>query len=261
MDERMRERRRGVLAQRARRRRRVTYSVLVLLVVAGGGAALLRTSLFDISDVRVDGVQGEQAEQARSAAAVRPGQNLLLIDLSQAEERVEALPWVADARAHRVPPSGVVLEVSPREPIAVLSVGDAAWLLDAGGYVVAGGSQPGLVPIVAPQALPRAVGDRIADGAVRGALLVHAALPGVLRSQVDAYDAANEQGLRLHLRDPDGAPEGSGVWVRVGPAERIEEKAAVATALLERLRAQGGPAVAEVDVRVPGNPVVIPASP
>src|SRR5688500_4096760 len=70
MDERMRERRHGVLAQRARRRRRVTCSVLVLLVVAGGGTALLRTSLFDISDVRVDGVQGEQAEQARSAAAV-----------------------------------------------------------------------------------------------------------------------------------------------------------------------------------------------
>jgi cell division septal protein FtsQ len=258
MDERIRERRRAVLAQRARRRRRATYSVLVLLVVAGAVAALLRTSLFDISDVRVEGVQGEQAEQAGSASQVRPGENLLMVDLGDAEARIEGLAWVADARARREPPSGVVFVVTPREPVAVLSVGEAAWLLDAGGFVVAGGTQPGLVPIVAPNAVPRAVGDRIAHRGVLGALAVHAALPGGLRSQVDAYDAADEHDLRLHLRDPAAAAGEPGVWLRIGPAERIAEKAAVTSALLERVRAPDGPAVAEIDVRAPGNPVLIP---
>jgi hypothetical protein len=115
------------------------------------------------------------------------------------------------------------------------------------------------VPIVAPNAVPRAVGDRIADPAVRGALSVHAALPGTLRSQVDAYEAADEQRLRLHLRDPAGNADAPGVWVTVGPAERIADKAAVTAALLERVRSTDGPTVAEIDVRAPGNPVLIPA--
>lgn len=267
MDARFRARRHDVMRQRARRRRRLTMSVVALVLLAVAGTALARSSLFAIDDVRVTGVQGPEADLVRRAAALHPGDNLLTADLRGAAARVADLPWVRDATARRIPPSTVELQTSRRAPVVVVRLPDAAWLVDADGVVVAGGSQEGLVEVTAPHSVVPGVGGEVRDAALRNALTAHAELPAALRSRVVRYEAPSARDLRLHL---DG-----GIVVRFGVAEQVEAKARSVALLLEQLRLQAdrraaaregepesAPAeVTEVDVRAPGNPVLVTAPP
>lgn len=262
MDERLRARRRQVAQEHARRRRRVASSVVVLVLAAAAALAVARSPLFDIAEVRVVGVGGEDAREVREAASLRPGDNLLSVDLGAAAARVADLPWVRTADARRIPPSTVELRAARREAVAVVRLGDAAWLVDAEGVLVAGGAQEGLVEISAPNSVLPGVGVRISDAALRNAIAVRNGLPGPLRAAVVRYEAPSERGLRLHLE--------RGVVVRFGSAERIGAKARSVGLLLEQIRARAdragsspegvapsGPV--EIDVRAPDNPVLAPA--
>lgn len=267
MDARIRARRQDVMRQRARRRRRVIVSVVVVVALAVAGTALARSSLFAIVDVRVAGVQGQEADLVRRAAAIRPGNNLLSADLGAAAARAADLPWIRSATARRIPPSTVQLHVTRREPVVVVRLPDAAWLVDAEGVVVAGGSQEGLVEITAPHSVVPGVGGEVRDAALRNALVARAELPDALRASVVRYEAPSARDLRLHL---DG-----GVVVRFGVAEQVAEKARSVALLLEQVRSQAerrsataedesegtGFDAMEVDVRAPANPVLVPSAP
>jgi cell division protein FtsQ len=265
MDARIRERRRQVALERARRRRRRAASVAVAVTLAANGLGLTYTPLFAVADVAVVGVEGERRAAVRQAAAVAEGERLLGVDLERVASDVEALPWVRTAAVRRAPPSAVEISVRAREPVAVVHVGAAAWLVDVEGVVVAGGADDELVRIDAPQAAVPGSGAPVEDAAVGTALAVHRELPEHLRSAVVRYDAGSEREVRALL---DGtvvgqAPE-DGVWVRFGTAERVPAKAQVTELLLGQIRDQadrlGGAAVAELDVRAPDNPVVVPRS-
>ncbi|MBA2578877.1 MAG: FtsQ-type POTRA domain-containing protein [Euzebyaceae bacterium] len=258
MDERIRARRREVRAAGARRRRRIAASIIVLVLLAAAVVAVARSPLFGIGEVRVRGVDdpGAAAEVVATAAVIE-GENLLAADLGAAEARVAGLPWVRGVRAARIPPATVELRVDPRVPAAVVRLPGAAWLVDADGFVLAGGARDDLVAIDAPDAVLPGVGDQIADGAVRAALAVHAGLPAPLRDAIDRYDAPSDRGLRFHLRPPGAGGAAGGVWVRFGAAERIDAKARVLAALIAAAAAQPQP-IAEFDVRVPDNPVLLP---
>lgn len=255
MDERLRARRRQVARDRARRRRRVTLSVVALLLVTAAAVALARSPLFDIAEVRVVGARGEEAREIADAAAVRPGDNLLAVDLDSAAARVADLPWVRDAELRRIPPSTVEVRAVRREAIAVVRVDSGAWLVDAEGVLIAGGAQEGLVEMHAPNSMLPGVGVRVSDAALRNAIAVHNGLAGPLRAAVERYEAPSERGLRLHL--------GGGIVVRFGSAERIGAKARSMELLLEQVDARADRdedvGTVEIDVRAPDNPVLVPA--
>lgn len=265
MDERIRARRREVRRARARKRRRVTVALLLLAGVVVGGVVVSRSALFEITDVEVDiadlaGAHDDRVAQVAAAAGISPGENLLHTDLSAAETRVEALPWVRTVEIGRVPPSTVRIAVTPRAPVATVNSEDSSWLVDAAGVVVAGGARDDLVHIDAVNSVLPGPGVRISDAAVRNALTVRAQLPESLREHVVRYDAPSPRGLRLLVRS-EAAPDG--VWVRFGLAERVDAKVAVLTALLEQARehltGDDEAAIAEFDVRAPDNPVLVPA--
>lgn len=271
MDARIRARRHDVMRERARRRRRLTFSVIILVVLAAAGVGIARSSLFAIIDVRVTGVQGQEAELVRRTAAIEPGNNLLSTDLRAAAARVADLPWIRDADARRIPPATLELQVTRRQPIVTVRLPEAAWLVDADGVVVAGGSQEGLVEITAPHSVVPGVGGQVRDAALRNALIAHAEMPASLRATVVGYEAPSARDLRLHLA--------GGVVVRFGVADQVEAKARSIALLLEQIRLQAerrtapdegtgsagtgsagtGYAVMEIDVRAPDNPVLVPA--
>lgn len=260
MDARMRARRRAVVAAGERRRRRLLASLLVLLGLLAGGAVLSSSSLFAVAEVRVSGVSGGQAEAVRTVAAVEPGQPLLAVDLAAVAAEVEALAWVREVAVSRVPPSTVDVAVVPREPVVNVGVARAWWLVDADGVVVAGGLRSDLPRIEALASVLPPPGEEVADAAVRNALAAHLRLPEGVRERVDRYEAPSARGLLLHLADED-------VLVRLGLAERVELKAEVLGLLLEQAREQAaladreGLGIAEIDVRAPDNPVLVPAAP
>lgn len=263
MDARIRARRREVAAEGARRRRRVTLSVVVAMTLAAGAYGLTYTPLFAVAEVTVSGVTAERAEAVELAAAVRIGERMLSVDLERVRSDVEALAWVRTADIARVQPSTVSITVVDREPVVVVRSAGEAWLLDREGVVVAGGSADGLPVVDAPASVLPGPGVRTSDAAVRNALAVHAGLVEEVRAAVTRYDAPSERGLRAHLAGLDGTGE-EGVWVRFGLAERVEAKSRVVLLLLEQAGEQADRAgvargIAEIDVRAPDNPVLVPS--
>lgn len=287
MDARLKARRDGVARARLRRRRRVTASLAVVVLVAMAAAGIAMSPLAEITEVRVTGVDGERLRQARAAADVHLGENMLGVNLGTAEGRVEQLPWVHSAAVRRQPPTTVEITVVVRTPVVRLETSESTWLVDREGVVVAEGTDEQLPLVHAPEAVLPAVGSPVRDAAIRNALKMRARLPETLRSQVVRYEAPSPRGLRLQLED--------GVTVRVGRAEQVQEKARAMSLMLAQMRdaeeddagvrewgadapgegganrfaepdeseddAAGpdGAHVAEIDVRAPDRPVLVPS--
>lgn len=252
----MRARRIAVHQAEARRRRRWAASGTAVVLLAVAAVATARSPLFAVAEIRITGVSGERAVELRDFIPVARGENLLQIDLAQAERQVAQLPWVKAVEVVRVPPSIVDVRVQVRQPAASVRLADSIWTVDAEGVVLAPGAVRGLVMIDAPGSVLPGVGTRASDAAVRNALAVHAALPPAIRKAIDRYDAPSERGLRLHLAGEGGYPK---VWVRFGSVDHSEQKAQVLEALIQEVRRAAVP-VAEIDVRAPDNPVLVPAA-
>jgi cell division protein FtsQ len=255
MHERFRARRQAVADAGRRRRRRLGGSVVALAAIAGLAAAAVASPLFAVTEVRITGAAGEQAEQVRAAAAFGEQPNLLLADIEGAARRVEVLPWVRSAAVTRVPPSTLEVAVRVREPVAVVRLADASWLVDAGGVLIGGGLREGLVHVEAPGAALPSVGEVIGDPGIASALAVHEGLAPELRGRVLRYDARPGTPLRFEL-----ALEGEArTWVRVGDASAVEAKSAAIELLLARGAADSRDLTRwELDVRVPELPVLRP---
>lgn len=257
MDARIRARRARVRADAARRRQRRTLSLFALLLVVAGVAVALRSSLFELTDVRVVGTAGERVTAVRRAAALEPGQHLLTVPLEEAQRRVESLPWVKEAVVHRAPPSTIEIDVTRRVPLLTVETGASSWQVDADAVMVDGGHVPDTPPIVASGADLPELGQPVDSPAIRDAVEVHTALPAWLRRRVTAYVVSAPGNLTLRLRVPPSDPdegEPTVVPVRFGGPEDLALKAEVIRLLLP----QTAERAAALDVRAPANPVVVP---
>jgi hypothetical protein len=260
MDARIRARRARVRADAVRRRQRRTLTLFVLLLLAAGVAVALRSSLFDIVAVRVNGVRGGRVAVVERTAALERGQHLLTAPLDDARERVERLPWIASAVVRRVPPSTVAIDVTPRVPLLTVQTAGAAWKIDDESVLVDGGRVRGAPVLELPDARLPDPGEVIEQPIVRDAVEVHTNLPRWLREQVTAYETSDLHGLVLRLRVPTGAQQqdaqgrAATVRVRFGDADDLALKAEVIRTLLPQAVAGGG----GLDVRAPANPVVVP---
>lgn len=246
VDERIAERRREVRAERRRKRLRRTLSVAALLVVALVAFLIERSSLVALAEVRVVGTHRLSPDDIREAADLPLGTSTLRLRLRDAAERVESLPMVGSADAHRVDPLTVEIDVVERVPVVVARGGAGQRLIDEDGVVMAATSEPGLPVIDVGRARLPAVGDRVdALPALANAHAAFLGLRGPLRAEIAAYEATGPDELDLILAD--------GVRVRFGRAVRIDEKVRALGAVLEDL---GGTPVAVIDVRAPMTPTV-----
>jgi hypothetical protein len=266
MDARIRARRARVRAEAAKRRQRRTLSLFFVLLIAGGVAVALRSPLFEISAIEVRGVGGQRAGIVRQTAGIQEGQHLLTAPLAEAEAGVERLAWVKAVTVHRLPPSSVAIDVTPRVPLLTIEAAGTAWKVDEDAVVVDGGRVAD-APAITVESLERPeLGTAIRDHTVRDAVRVHSGLPGWLREQVVAYRIAGPRDLWLRLRVPeraadrkraDGRERADGadattVDVRFGTAADLELKVEVIRVLLP----QAVDERRDLDVRAPTNPVV-----
>src|SRR4029453_2819227 len=141
------ERRKTIIAARVRRRRRILGWALVAVALAAGVAYLIRTPLFGLSAVRVEGTQAVAREEVLEISKVRVGEPYLGLDLTAIRDRVAALPRGAAARDS---PPGPRITVPERPPVASVSSGSVYWLVAADGTVLAQrGRRPADLPYVA----------------------------------------------------------------------------------------------------------------
>jgi hypothetical protein len=283
MDARIRARRARVRADGVKRRQRRTLSLFFVLLIIAGVSVALRSPLFEISAIEVRGVGAERARIVRQAAAIHEGQHLLTAPLAEAQARVERLAWVKTVTVHRLPPSTVAVDVTPRRPVLTVETSRTAWKVDDEAVVVDGGRVAD-APAVTVDALDDLrLGAPIQDRTVRDAVRVHIELPAWLRDQVKAYRvvAARDLWLRLAVpaqraggRGDEGegerqraggrGDEGDGedsksttVDVRFGTATDLALKVEVIRVLLPQAVEQQG----DLDVRAPTNPVVVESGP
>jgi cell division protein FtsQ len=240
------------LNERRSRRRRI-LAVLAVVGVAAATAAVVRSPLFAVSSVRVDGVSGERAAEVRDAGNVAVGQNVLSVDLDQLKADVGRLPWVARVSASREPPATVAVRVVPREPLAVVIASGRPLVVDRAGVVIETGAASGLAPISATATVPVPPGHAIRDDGVSEALSIHSALQPRVRRMVIGYSVTEGSDVVAQMRTSDVV-----VAVRLGTAERLADKQRALTSLLAEL-GDDPTAGITIDVRAPANPVVVPS--
>ena len=258
MHQRFRERRLALRAAGLRSRRRLMRSLFALAAVVTLGVCFSLSPLFAIQDVAVTGVDQGRAEAIRMASGILPGSPLLTADLGAARQQVEQLPFVAGADVRRVPPSTVEVVIRLREPQAVVRLTGASWVVDAEGTVLGGGGSDDLVTVEAPAARLPGVGEQATDPVVTVPLRVHAELPPDLRALVERYETG-AGGLRGYLRRLDSEGNPAPIVVRFGTDAEVAAKGQALQLMLDRIAADPALAASEIDVRAPGNPVLVPA--
>lgn len=160
---------------------------------------------FAIESVKMSG-QYETSDSALLAAlGIDPGVSLVAFDVSDARQRVMALPWVDKASIQKLYPDTLSVVVTERTPFALWYVNGAYSLIDRTGRVIAEGVDP------TPYKLPVVAGA----GAPEGAATILSALksmPGiggrtraVVRIGERRWDVVLKDGITIEL--PEEQPE------------------------------------------------------
>lgn len=243
IDPRIRARRIEVRRGAARRRLQRLVDAAVVAAVALGFLAALWSPLLDVDEVRVQGAASTGAETVLERAGIGVGDPLLSVDLGRVGARVAALPWVQEVRLHRRLSGAVTIDVRERTPVAALSTGSAALLVDREGRVLGPreGSGAGPVPTLLGVEGSRAPGQFL-DDASADALEVAAAV------------AADAPGALVSLQ-PDGltAELAIGGTVRFGDATQLDAKVRSLRTVLDQVDLT---CLAVLDLRLPGSPVL-----
>lgn len=242
VDPRMRSRRIEVQRHAGRRRLRRVLAVAGTLGALAAVYGLARSPVLDVDHVRATGGEHTGAAAVATAAAIERGEPMLTLDTGAVARRVEALPWVDEARIERRWPGTVRISVTERTPAAVVPLGeDRSALVDLTGRVLDVGQEPpaDLVRVSGLQRRPDAGESLGREG--RDALAVVGALGERLPGGVVEVTTDLEAGLALGGR------------VRFGTVDDLEDKVvAVETVLADVDLACLG----VLDVRVPSNPVL-----
>ena len=189
----------------------LTVAFVALFVVVGvwrGGRWLLDRFIYENDafaiqqiEVQTDGIIG--AETLRRFALVKPGANLLALDLNRVKRDLELVPWIQSAAVERVLPRTLHLRITEREPVAQVRLHQRAangadeeviFQLDENAFIM----RPleasfRAAPVSSPEQLPRILG--VSAGDLRtGRRIESAQLQGALRLLMD-YDQSPMAGL------------------------------------------------------------------
>ena len=89
-----------------------------------------------LQDVYAEGRVHTSQEELREALAPFFGKSLLTLDLEQARERIEALPWVRSASVERRMPDRLDARLTEYRPLALWRQDGQTWLVDVSGDAV-----------------------------------------------------------------------------------------------------------------------------
>ena len=147
------------------------------------------SSAFAVAGVRVSGADTVPVATIEQEAAAPVGTPLAQVDLRSIADRVRTIPAVEDAQVTRAWPNKIVIVVTERVPVVVVTDGSRFELVDATGTTFK------TVPD-RPAGLPEAkvTGTR-RDVTIRSLVTVSAALPDTLRAQVGSISALSPDSI------------------------------------------------------------------
>ena len=242
---------------------RILGPLLIVAVVAGIGYAAVRASQdprLALVAVNVTGCERSAPEDVIAAAALPVGQNIWLLDVAGAKNRIEALPWVSTTAIRRRWPNHVAVEIVERVPVARLvlppgggeepSAGEA--LLDERLRVLAVGP-----PDPRDLRLPTLTVKSLSSGAIRpGADLETTAVAPALRA-LQSLQSGGLAVVSVELDDVTGiaAQSASGIHVLFGAPDDLARKIALFLSIEKKISRPRD--VRYVDVRSLRAPTVL----
>ncbi|MDX2970948.1 cell division protein FtsQ/DivIB [Kribbella solani] len=212
----------------ARRQRLVRWRSWLPWAIGGGIVVLSGlivwlfyfSSAFAVSGVRVSGADTVPVATIEQTAAAPIGTPLAKVDLRAIADRIRGIPAVADVQVTRSWPRKIVIVVTERVAVVVVTDGSRYELVDATG------TSYRTVPD-RPAGLPEAKVTGVRrDVTIHSVVTVSAALPDTLRSQVGSITATSPDSITLNLS--------SGVKVVWGSADNSAQKAGVLSVLMKR---------------------------
>ena len=117
-------------------------------VAAGGHAGMLGESVRDGVEraliatgttaqiIQITGLKVLDEATVADIAGIRPGGSLIMLDARAARERLEELPFVAEAKVQKFFPGGLRVEIVEREPFAVWQKDGALSIIDRNGVIL-----------------------------------------------------------------------------------------------------------------------------
>lgn len=253
MDERIRERRRGISRQRGRHR--ASLALLGALVVIALACFLwLRSSdVFAVKRVTANPTVHVTVEEIRLVATEAVGENLLCLSTKQLKEQLLAHPYVRSVEVHRCFPDTLYVQIEEYEPVARVQLGNDTWLVASSGRVLE--EAPSVPTIDLPlvmtdfpvsvdpgNQLPESVSETLRLAQIAYDTEAGGDLPPIKYVSVSSAGSAT-------------LVFGDGSEVRLGEPSNLEQKLRVASQIIKEYLGQGEQ-LQYVDVSVPDRAAV-----
>jgi cell division septal protein FtsQ len=94
--------------------------------------AFLHAQYFSLTQVDVTGVRRLSREEVVEASELRPGTNMLTVDLDHVAARLTRHPWIRSASVYRRFPGRIIIELEERRPKALLAAGKLYYVDEKG---------------------------------------------------------------------------------------------------------------------------------
>lgn len=104
----------------------------VSLISIFGYDCLTQSDYFRAETITVEGNQILSEEQVINETLVKPGDNILSVNLSMVRKRLMANTWIAEAEVVRKIPSGIIVRIKEHQPLAFIDLGKVFLLNDQG---------------------------------------------------------------------------------------------------------------------------------
>lgn len=234
-------------AEPVRRRAGLRAGVLGIAAVVAlglGGSQLTRSSLFHARAIEVTGAAHLSRGEVVARAAVSKTTNVWWLDELAAERRLEADPWIADARVSTALPATIRIAIVERAPVAVASerLGDLLVAADGTALGPAGRTR-GLprIEVLGATTVEGARSSRAAAASILGAMT------NGLRASVVFVTMGTDGSVELRLR--------GGIRVGYGSAAEPAAKAEALDRILSWANATGE-RIERVSLVAPNAPAV-----
>ena len=222
-------------------------SLIGLSLVGAATWGVTHSRIFELRSLSVTGNLRLSSADVAALGGLDSRTNVLWLSTGALERRLEADPWVRDARISRTLPSFISIAIVERTPAAILA--GSRILVSSDGIMLGQADDTTRLPVIGVEAQPKGGGGGRLPSELP-ALRVVRSLPPSLASSVVRIGADDSGSLILKLRD--------GTRVVLGDADRVEAKAAALEALLRWID-RTGVRVAYIDVTVPTAPALLPA--
>ncbi len=228
---------------KGRRRLRLLLLIIAVLSLGVGGYFLSKSSLFDVDEIVIEGVSTELEGEVREAADINKGKPLLEVNSSSSSKRIEAIPWVREARISRSWGGTITIRVSTREPVAAFLSEEGWVVVDIEGRVLDKEDELpyDLLPIE-EEVGSLSIGEWAPEQVIP-LIQVAGTISTELTGDVSSIKGGNQIELLLF----------GGGKILFGDSSDIEEKALAAATILSQVDQSS---VLHIDVRAPLTPVL-----